>query len=64
MRACVHITQHGACMERRVVGAPQVCYVMQEVDMALLLRKGRGLGTLSQNFCSLLAVQACPHLHC
>ena len=38
----------------------QVCYVMQEVDLALLLRKGRGLGTLSRNFCSLLAVQARP----
>ena len=33
---------------------------MQEVDLALLLRKGRGLGTLSHNFCSLLAVQARP----
>ena len=38
----------------------QVCYVMQEVDLALLLRKGCGLGTLSHNFCSLLAVQARP----
>ena len=42
------------------MGRVQVCYVMQEVDLALLLRKGRGLGTLSQNFCSLLAVQARP----
>ena len=38
----------------------QVCYVMQEVDLALLLRKGRGLGALGSNFCSLLAVQARP----
>ena len=47
-------------MVKLLEGRAQVCYVMQEVDLALLLRKGRGLGTLSHNFCSLLAVQARP----
>ena len=48
------------CMGLKTKGCAQVCYVMQEVDMALLLRKGRGLGTLGRNICCLLAVQARP----